>query len=46
MFIQSIDRTKPLGQIVGEYGDSRWKSGFFVGLCVGTAVGVAIAKLF
>ena len=34
-YIINVDRTTPIGEIVGEYGDNQWKKGFMIGVCVG-----------
>jgi hypothetical protein len=36
--IVSVDRTKPIGKLVGEYGDRRWMFGFIVGYISGSIV--------
>ena len=34
-YIINVDRTTPMGMIVGEYGDNQWKKGFISGVCIG-----------
>ena len=33
--IQTVDRTHPVGALVGEYGDNRYWQGFGHGFCFG-----------
>ena len=38
-YILSIDRTKPIGKIVGDYGDYEWNKGFMIGHISGFCLG-------
>ena len=38
-YIMNIDRTNPVGKIVGEYGDYQWNKGFMMGHLSGLCVG-------
>ena len=38
-YIINVDRTYPIGEIVGEYGDSQWNKGFVIGHISGVCVG-------
>lgn len=36
-FIISIDKTKPIGKLIADYGDYQWNNGFIVGFISGAA---------
>ena len=38
-YILNVDRTTPVGKIVGEYGDHQWTNGFLIGHLSGLCVG-------
>jgi hypothetical protein len=38
-YIINVDRTNPLGEIVGNYGDYQWNQGFIMGHLSGLCVG-------
>jgi hypothetical protein len=38
-YIISVDRTYPIGEVVGEYGDHQWNKGFVIGHITGLCVG-------
>jgi hypothetical protein len=38
-YIDNVDRTTPIGEIVGEYGDYQWTKGFLIGHISGFCVG-------
>jgi hypothetical protein len=42
-YILNVDRKKPIGAIVGEYGDNQWNKGFMIGNIVGLCVGGILA---
>jgi hypothetical protein len=41
-YIISVDRTNPIGKMVGEYGEDQWKKGFIVGHISGVCLGGVI----
>ena len=41
-FIINVDRTNPIGEIVGEYGEDQWKKGFMMGHISGLCVGAIL----
>jgi len=50
-YILNIDRTKPIGKIVGDYSDYQWNKGFIIGhisgLCLGgIIVWIILSKKF
>ena len=38
-YLINVDRTTPIGKIVGEYGDNQWNKGFMFGHISGLCVG-------
>jgi hypothetical protein len=38
-YITGIDRTNPIGKIVGDYGEYQWNKGFMTGIFTGICVG-------
>lgn len=38
-YIIDIDRSTPIGQFIGEYGDYKWNNGFLVGFVSGFSIG-------
>ena len=44
-FIINVDRTNPIGGIIGDYGDYQWNKGFMVGFMSGLCLGGIIVML-
>jgi len=42
-YIIDVNRTTPIGEIVGEYGDYQWNKGFAFGLVSGLCIGSTFA---
>jgi len=38
-YIINVDRTNPIGEIVGDYGDHQWNKGFMIGYISGLCIG-------
>jgi len=38
-YISDVDRTYPIGKIVGDYGDNQWNKGFIIGHISGLCLG-------
>jgi len=43
-YITGVDRTNPIGKIVGDYGEDQWNKGFMTGIFVGLCVGLILAR--
>lgn len=39
-YIRSIDRTNPIGNLVAEYAEDRWRNGFLYGFVCGFSIGL------
>ncbi len=42
-YIVNIDRTNPIGKIIGDYGDYQYNKGFIIGHITGICFGGIIA---
>ena len=38
LYITDIDRTTPIGKVLGDYGDYQWNNGFLVGCFSGFCI--------
>jgi len=44
MILLGVDRTKPVGKLVGEYADRQWRYGFLFGFITGSVLCFILKK--
>jgi hypothetical protein len=45
-FITSIDQSKPFGQLVFDYGETKYRDGFFFGVLIGLSTGILLSSIW